>query len=51
MLFTISFIQAQAPLWKRMLLDIPHDVGALVAYALIAGFIGFIWVGNRKRSS
>ena len=29
--------------------DIPHDAGAMVAYALLAIFIGFIWAGSRGK--
>jgi hypothetical protein len=37
----------------RMLADIPHDLPAVVGYALIVLFIYFVWKGSRgngKRS-
>lgn len=42
--------ESGTPWWKLLLSDIPHDAGAVVVYALIAGFIYFIWKGNRKRT-
>ena len=50
-MLSLFFVQAETPWWKLLLSDIPHDAGAIVAYVLIAGFIGLIWAGNRKRSS
>jgi hypothetical protein len=29
--------------------DIPHDAGAIVAYVMILIFIGFIWLGSRRK--
>lgn len=42
--------ESGAPWWKLLLSDIPHDAGAVVVYVLIAGFVYFIWKGNRKRT-
>lgn len=28
--------------------DIPHDAGALVMYGVLALFIAFVWIGNRR---
>ncbi len=33
----------------EMLQDIPHDAGAIVVYALLLAFVGFIWYGSRGR--
>lgn len=30
--------------------DVPHDFAALVTYALLALFVGFVWMGNRRGS-
>lgn len=32
----------------EVLYSIPHDVAAFVVYALVAGFVFFIWRGSRK---
>lgn len=32
---------------RDIVADIPHDAGALVVYALMAVFFGFIWYGNK----
>lgn len=28
--------------------NIPHDAGALVMYGVLALFIAFVWIGNRR---
>lgn len=35
---------------REIVSDIPHDAGAVVAYALLAIFLGFIWAGSRNKS-
>ncbi len=32
----------------EVLADIPHDFAALVVYAILALFVGFIWYGSRS---
>lgn len=34
----------------RVLRDIPHDGPAIVVYVLLLVFVGFIWVGSRKKA-
>ena len=34
---------------RDIVADIPHDAGALVVYAFMAIFLGFIWYGNKAR--
>jgi hypothetical protein len=45
----IIFAQANTPLWKQILADIPHDGPAFVGYALVVAFGAMIWLGSRKR--
>jgi hypothetical protein len=33
---------------KEIFSGIPHDLGALIAYALLLAFVGFTWYGSRK---
>ena len=33
---------------REIVSDIPHDPGAWVTYALLALFVGFVWIGNRR---
>lgn len=35
---------------RDVLADIPHDAGAILTYALLAVFIGFIWAGSRNKA-
>lgn len=44
----ISFVLWELTL-QEVISDIPHDAGALVAYALLGLFVGFVWMGNRNR--
>ena len=32
----------------EVLTSIPHDAAAVVVYALVGGFIYFVWRGSRK---
>ncbi len=36
---------------REVITDIPHDAGAVVAYIMIALFVGFTVAGSRRRSS
>jgi hypothetical protein len=36
---------------REVITDLPHDAGALVAYLMLALFIGFTVMGSRRRSS
>ena len=42
---------ARTPWWQLIVRDIPHDAGAMVAYAMVIAFVGFIVVANRKKPS
>ena len=35
--------------FAEVLRDIPHDAGAMVVYALLLAFVGFIWYGSRRK--
>lgn len=34
----------------KVLTDIPHDITAIVVYALLAGFVGLIWRFGRTHT-
>lgn len=36
---------------QSVLRDIPTDGPAMIVYALVLAFVGFTWVGSRKRSA
>jgi hypothetical protein len=40
-------IQADGLTLREVIWDIPHDASAMVVYAIIAVFVGFIWLGSR----
>jgi len=33
---------------REVIGDLPHDPGAIVAYLLLALFVGFVWQGSRR---
>ena len=44
-------IQSEGLTLREVVNGIPHDGPAILVYAMLAAFIGFIWVGSRKKSS
>ena len=42
----VSFSLAKLSL-EGVLADVPHDTAAVVTYALLVLFIGFVWSGSR----
>jgi hypothetical protein len=36
--------------FREVVSDIPHDAGAVLAYLMIALFIGFTVIGTRRRT-
>jgi hypothetical protein len=48
-IFALSLQDARLSL-RDIVSDIPHDVPALVVYAMLAVFFGFIWWGSRRTS-
>ncbi len=48
-LFAIA-LQESGSTVSRMIQSIPHDASAAFVYILMAGFVGLIVAGSRKRS-
>ncbi|HUE96929.1 MAG TPA: hypothetical protein VMN39_09725 [Longimicrobiaceae bacterium] len=36
---------------REVIANIPHDAGAVVAFAVLALFVGFIWIGSRPKAN
>jgi hypothetical protein len=47
----LAAVQSDGVSIGEVLGSIPHDVPALVIYAMLLGFVGFVWMGSRKKSS
>jgi hypothetical protein len=48
MLTSIAFIQDDGLTFREVISGIPHDAGAILAFILIALFVGAIWLGSRS---
>jgi hypothetical protein len=48
MLATLMVLQDDGLTIAEVIRDMPHDAGALIVYALVAGFVIMIWRGSRK---
>jgi hypothetical protein len=46
-----TVIQSEGLTFGEVIRGIPHDGPALVVYAMLVGFVGFIWLGSRRKSS
>lgn len=44
-------IQSEGLTLREVVSGIPHDGPAIVVYAMLIVFVGFIWLGSRKKSS
>jgi hypothetical protein len=44
-------IQSEGLTLREVVSGIPHDGPAIVVYAMLIVFVGFIWMGSRKKSS
>ncbi|HSK18622.1 MAG TPA: hypothetical protein VK912_05745 [Longimicrobiales bacterium] len=44
-------IQSEGLTLNEVVNGIPHDGPAIVVYAMLLVFVGFIWRGSRKKSS
>jgi hypothetical protein len=51
MLMSIAFIQDDGLTFREVIGGIPHDAGAILAFILIAIFIGVIWLGSRNTAT
>jgi hypothetical protein len=48
MLIFAAFIQDDGLTFREVISGIPHDAGAILAFILIAVFVGAIWLGSRS---
>jgi hypothetical protein len=51
MLMSIAFIQDDGLTFREVISGIPHDAGAVLAFVLIALFVGAIWLGSRNTAA
>lgn len=43
-------IQSDGLTLQEVISGIPHDGAAIVVYAMLLAFAGFIWAGSRRKS-
>lgn len=48
---TVSAVQSDGLTLERIISGIPHDGPAIVIYVMLVAFVGFIWMGSRRKSS
>ena len=46
-----SAIQSDGLTFSEVIHGIPHDGPAIVIYTMLLAFVGFIWLGSRRKSS
>lgn len=44
-------IQSEGMTFGEVIRGIPHDGPAVVVYVMLIAFVGFIWLGSRRKSS
>jgi hypothetical protein len=51
MFTSIALIQDDGLTFREVISGIPHDAGAVLAFILIALFVGAIWMGSRNTAT